>query len=730
MQRLVTLCGILLLSATGYVSAAAAEPAPAEQLAAVMEAWRNGQLSEASSQLTEMIDAGTLDARAYYYRAIISEHLGGDADADLKTAARLEAETSSTRLINRSLENVQGPIRVRIEKFRADARAQLKPDPAAEAFKTQLREGMEARRQGDLPGALEKFDAAIADGSTDPRVYYLRGVVLAAMGQLDDAKSAFANGLAQEKTSDDVDRVNRALSDVQGGVRQLIEEETHADFNGRMVSRKEMAQIVRRLDSMTQEERLAAAEADEALKAQRAQAAAEERQKNAAAAIVAEKQAKMAAEAQLNTPGATTELLATTETPKKPEPPKAAVTPVAEAPAPTSSNPFLGGTVAGVGTRASSGPIDMSYLPEDLDFLTYARPADILASGFIQPLKSMPEFEQAMQQAAEVAGFEVADIESVTSGMGNSMAGITQMVLMASTQGTAQGMPNPMTPANSLSVIRTNKDIDIAKLIEIGKGVASTHDGKTYYLVETPSDEQPQLAVYPVDARTYVVGVEMKIQAAISDGPGEAVNDQFAFVSSGSHVVLAFSSPLLAGMSGGIPNPPPGAAPPFVDSLVKAVKGKISGAAITIDMANNLDLKVVINLTEPSAATEAKGSLDQALGMAKQAYPQMGAAMVPPPLQPSVNQMVNSLAATINGSVATVSVRVPGQIVSIIKDDPSILAGALQMGPGGPPTGLGGPGGLGGPPAGQPGRPPGFGPPGTPGPPGGFGPPRPPGAPN
>jgi len=123
----------------------------------------------------------------------------------------------------------------------------------------------------------------------------------------------------------------------------------------------------------------------------------------------------------------------------------------------------------------------------------------------------------------------------------------------------------------------------------------------------------------------------------------------------------------------------------MLNQIIKAARGKIAGAAITMDFGSNLDLKVVVNLTEPEAASEVQGPLDQVLGMAKQLYPQAGAQMVPQPLQAPVSQMVNSLAASHSGSVATIGLTIPGQIISILKDDPTILQGAIPASPGGPP---------------------------------------------
>ena len=689
-MRLCFVLNRLVLPFALTFSSLAASASAADQVAAAVESWRIGDLNGAQGQLTQIIEAGTRDARVLYYRALVSEQLGFDSEQDLKAAAKLEAETTSTRIVNRALEHVQGATRAKIEKFRAEARALFKPDPEAEARKAMFREGVEARQFGDLATALAKFDAVINSGGTDPRVFYMRGVVLAELGQTDDARLAFADGLKHEKSLDDIQLVNLALADVQGGIRQLIEEQTTVEIDGSVVSRQAAHRMIRRIAAMSQQEILADAGVAAAQEAEREQAAAAGRQQKAVEAILAEDKAKRDAEELLSsskTPA--TDLLAAADAPKETEVPAA---PTAEAPdSPVSSNPFLGGkpSVPGpVTSRAAAVPIDTSYLPADADFVFYMRPADVLASSFYAPMKDSPEFEKAMTEIAAKVGFGVNDIESVTSGVSNFMAGIMQMgVLAASGQDPMAMAQNVFSGGNAISVLRTNKDIELATIIAASKGVESSFDGKAYYLIDSPQPNQPQVAMYPVDARTWIFGVEKAIQTAISNGAGEATNDQFSFVSSGSPFILAFSSPLLAGMSGSIPDAPP-EAPPMLNQIIKAVRGKIAGAAITMDFGSDLDLKVVVNLTEPEAANEVHGPLDQGLGMAKQLYPQAGAQMVPEPLQAPFSQMVGSLAASHSGSVATIALTIPGQIIRILKDDPTILQGAIPAGPGGAPRTL------------------------------------------
>lgn len=688
-----------VLASSIFSNAIAAEPSPADQLAVAVEAWRVGDLNGAQGLLTQIIEAGTRDPRAYYYRALVSEQLGADSEQDLRAAATLEAETTSTRLVNRALENVQGATRAKIEKYRAEARAKLKSDPQAEAARALYREGIVARKAGDSSTALAKFDDAIKGNSEDPRPYYFRGITLAEMGRMEEARLAFNEGLIREKSAKDIQLVNLALADVQGGIRQVIEEQTTAKINGEIVSRQAAHRLIKRLSSMSQEERIAEANAAAARETEIEQANAAARQKKAAEAILAENKARMEAEERLSVPAKpATDLLAAADAPKKADAagtPKADTVPMAEAPDKSgSSNPFLGGKAELPGipaSRANSGPIDTSYLPANADFVVYVRPADVLASGFIAPMKGTPEFEKGMTDMVAQIGFDANDIDSVTSGVSNFIGGMMQMGMMAAGgQNPASMAQNIFGGANSVSVLRTNKDIELNSVVAASKGVEASFESKTYYLVESQQPNQPQVALCQIDARTYVFGAEKAIQAVINNGAGEATNDLFSFVSKGSPLVMAFAGPLLPGMSGSIPQAPQGA-PPFAGKIFDAVRGKISGAAIVMDFGSNLDLKIVVNLTEPEAATDVQGPMDEAAVTAKQAFPLLSAS-VPEPLKAPVQQLVDSLKASHSGTAVTISARVPGQIVKIIQDNPTMFQGMVPAGP--PGSAVPGPGEL------------------------------------
>lgn len=95
-----------------------------------------GDFDRAYDELTNAIQAGTNDPRAFYYRGLASLRLGrtGEAEADFVSGAEHEATAGSTKRVSRALERVQGCDRLTLERFRARARlAGLQRDQEAAA---------------------------------------------------------------------------------------------------------------------------------------------------------------------------------------------------------------------------------------------------------------------------------------------------------------------------------------------------------------------------------------------------------------------------------------------------------------------------------------------------------------------------------------------------------------------------------------------------------------------
>lgn len=86
----------------------------------------------ADQLLTEAIDGGSQDPRAYYFRGLSREMFGGGGEADFDEGARLEANGRSGPMISYSLARVQGLVRAKIEKARRVARTQAALEKASQ----------------------------------------------------------------------------------------------------------------------------------------------------------------------------------------------------------------------------------------------------------------------------------------------------------------------------------------------------------------------------------------------------------------------------------------------------------------------------------------------------------------------------------------------------------------------------------------------------------------------
>lgn len=672
----------------------AAEPTPEDQITGALEAWRSGDTNTAREQFSAVIASGSKDPRPYFYRGLIAEQLGENGDADFQAGAALEASRSQSTLVNRALERAQGPVRLRIEKIRQAARIQLKADPQAAQMAVTYRDALEARTQGDLATAMTNL-ASIKEGS-DPRYSYMYGVVLAESGDLEAAKTAFAEGLKKEKSPKDVVLVSQALNGVQGSVRQMIEELSIPNDDGSVLTRQSNQRLVARRARMTEDDLLAEANEAAAKKIAMAEEDANARKMAAAAEIAAERAAE---EARASKPEPAAEMEAS-ELPT-PETALAANDPPAETPAvaesaekempaedaDASSNPFLGGaavappvastpratgelnTVAPV-SGVDAGPIELAYLPEAAELVIYARPADLMKSGFMSPLTSSSGYAENNTRMKADIGFDLTEIDSVTVGVANLMA---TMIPLAMGGPQAAGDPSAIAGKifggeNAVIVLRTVSDQDMTGFLT--KQGATTKDvgGSTVHVMQSPDGKSPNMAVFIADPKTFVFASEQGIESAIGRA-SSATRSEFEFASRSSHVVLAFASPTLAGMSGSIPQLPP-TVPPQVTQLVDALRGNISGVGISLSAGSDMNLD--ISLSQAEASSDAATGLSGTVEFGRQMGP-LAVGQAPPQFQPFLQQMIGSLKSSDSGSTLTLSAVIPAGLVQAIAENPEML---------------------------------------------------------
>jgi hypothetical protein len=92
-----------------------------------VHAYFAGDFDRAYEDLSQAIEAGTTDPRAYYFRGLAALRQGrsDEAEADFTEGATRESEGLGGWPVARSLERVQGPDRLRLERHRTRARVTL-----------------------------------------------------------------------------------------------------------------------------------------------------------------------------------------------------------------------------------------------------------------------------------------------------------------------------------------------------------------------------------------------------------------------------------------------------------------------------------------------------------------------------------------------------------------------------------------------------------------------------
>jgi len=668
-------------------------------------ALKGGDATGAMQQLTELVEAGSRDPRVYYFRGIAAAGLNQSPDADFKKGAALEAAAGSSRTVNAALESVQGDLRRKIEQFRAQGKAAANPNAAAAAQRQLFREALELRRTGKLPEAAQKLQELTETG-TDPRYFYLHGVVLSEQGEEAAAKARFSEALKHETTPNDIKLVNEFLSGLSVATRQMVEKNAVVQVGDQTVTRREMHAEIRRRALLTEEQLLAEANKAAAQEEQAEKNRVEASRRAAVADILKQREQQMAKEqAVLAATGASKpEEPEMREAPApavaatvpsaavKPAPtsPAAAATP--DAPKKASSNPFLGGAVkkpaAGVAaSRPSSSlePINLSWMPANMELLVVIRPGDILNSGLGKSLLSDPAALAAF--SAAMPGMQPTDIESVTMGFGSIVATMLPVI----TQAAAGTQPDPakltqqLAGPGTVAVVRMSKDVDLQAVAAAIGATEKTAGSVSYFVMKSPQEGTPDTAMHAIDAKTLLTGSPAGVEAALKQGAGDATRDNFSFAGNG-HVVLGFSSPALVGLSAGIPDPADGA-PPQLTAIAAAIKGKILGAAIGVDFSNDLDLTITLQLTEEEAAQEAGKALGEGLMLVKQMGPLL-AGSAPPDLAPGLMTAMSSLANGGRGDTLTLSAKLPAALLDALKTQAQNFAPQLQGLPGAP----GGPG--------------------------------------
>lgn len=120
--------GTILLPAAAVIPAraqvAVENPPLSATYAAGVHAFFSGDLARSHETLTAVIEAGTRDPRAWYFRGLAALRMGrlDEAESDFTEGAARETAATGGWPVSRSLERVQGAERLQLERHRSRAR--------------------------------------------------------------------------------------------------------------------------------------------------------------------------------------------------------------------------------------------------------------------------------------------------------------------------------------------------------------------------------------------------------------------------------------------------------------------------------------------------------------------------------------------------------------------------------------------------------------------------------
>jgi len=107
------------------------EQAIASTFGSGVHSYFAGDFDRSYEVLSQAIEAGTADPRAWYFRGLAALKLGrlDEAEADFSTGSKKESDNTGSWGVAKSLERVQGCDRLKLERYRVQARvASLQDD--------------------------------------------------------------------------------------------------------------------------------------------------------------------------------------------------------------------------------------------------------------------------------------------------------------------------------------------------------------------------------------------------------------------------------------------------------------------------------------------------------------------------------------------------------------------------------------------------------------------------
>jgi tetratricopeptide (TPR) repeat protein len=603
------LVSVLMLSCclTPCLLAEAQDAKNASELyAEAVNAYFAKDYNAADSVLSGVIEEGTRDPRTFYVRGL-SRYASGNVDAaeiDFEAGARLEHSGLSQVNVPRSLERVQGKSRQALEKFRRKAQQNAALASKIHRKDRALQEisanGKAAFLAGKSEVAVSLLDIAASNGSSDPRVFYFRGLAKEQLGLSDEAAVDFKRAIGLEIHPANQINVDLALESVQGELRIALEQHRHAVISSaRQASDKARQQMIASL-----------------LDQRAADAAAGKTSTGAVA------KSAIGLPAAATTPSATV----APGSPAKTTPP-----------------------AAGTGSAGASTAVNVAWLPVRAEVIINVNVRELWSSPMLDIVKESPETKASLQQMQNELNMQPRDIDSVTVALSDvtelAMAGAADPTALASGTDQVVMVIRTRSPFDPQIVQRRTDDFE-----------AATHDGKPFY--RALNEDMP--CVYLPDSKTVVLAEEEPLKAAIEQGADAADRPEFAFMDASRHVAVAWVPNDPFALTEQIPTE--GSGSDALDRLATALKDQLLGIGLGVSLSDSVELEFRVLCVDGPAATEVDASLADLINEGKGLWG-FAKGEVPAPIAGLVDSIIRAQKNSATNEVASVSTRISGQSI-------------------------------------------------------------------
>jgi hypothetical protein len=254
------------------------------------------------------------------------------------------------------------------------------------------------------------------------------------------------------------------------------------------------------------------------------------------------------------------------------------------------------------------GPTELDFMPDNTELLVHLRVREFLVSdlsnNLVQNIPSLRELINGIHQL----GIPPMEVETITVGM----SGVSLVL----------DNPDATNPGSVDFTLRLRfyRPVDVDSLVksfsEQNRGrrdpVKTRLENRPFYVAHAFGTRQPPVALYVIDEKTLLFGVEQSVRKAVSGGGKSRAEDTFEFMDFTQQLLVGFVPHDSSTLDKMMPQPDLNQSR-TLQKVFSATRGNLHGVALAINMANEINITILGQFTgggpAMTCATEITGSI-------------------------------------------------------------------------------------------------------------------------